>query len=328
MKTAIFFVLLLAFVNVQAKKKKQKHDAVPKDNMFTGFRVPLFAMRFPVFGGEALTRQDNVKPSELTFNDGKDAKLKTKTKTFNSTHGPYKTYTITSVTTSGNKTNPQVFEKVIKSVTTMAKNGTGKNITLPQIKETQFSIFRPFSVFGGFKGFNDDSSKECSDKKPCAAEQFCDNFFGVCKKQVGKGQACSQKDQCSKKSGDLQCTWGKCIVNSDVGGLGTFCDDHKDCHSSAGQEAGCFPQNDISRYSKVCIAKLQEGVTCGRKRLLDVFEDENDEDSQLCQGSLVCRTVGFFGRKICQKAATSSVSDYHRVVTKKSKHHRHHKRHY
>lgn len=157
MKFVVFFILLLALINVQAKKKKQKHDPVAKDDILTGFRVPVFAMRFPVFGGQGL--EDNLKPSELTFSDGKDGKLKTKTKTSNSTNGPFKTYTVTSVTTSGNKSNPNVFEKVIKSVTTMNRNSTGKNITLPQIRETQFRIFRPFSFLGGFKGFNDESPK-------------------------------------------------------------------------------------------------------------------------------------------------------------------------
>ena len=154
MKTTIFLIVLLAFINVQAKKKKQKHHApVAKDHMFTGFRVPIFAMRFPFFEGHAL--RDSMKPTDLTYNDGKKVKLQTKTKTSNSTRGPFKTYTVTSVTTSGNKSNPQVFEKMVKSVTTMNKNTTGKNVKIPQIKETHFSIFRPFGVFGGLNDFED-----------------------------------------------------------------------------------------------------------------------------------------------------------------------------
>lgn len=72
--------------------------------------------------------------------------------------------------------------------------------------------------------------------------------------------------------------------------LGTFCDKENDCHNSK-EELGCFTQNDISRYSKVCVPKLGEGSTCGRSAgIFDMFD--SDDDDQRCQGNLVCRAVG------------------------------------
>jgi hypothetical protein len=162
MKSAILLIVLLAFLNVQAKKRKGKDVAVTKNNIYTGFRLPLFAMRLPLFGSQGI--EDSMKPSDLEFNDGKHGKLNTKSKTSNSTNGPFKTFTVTTETTSGNKSNPQVFEKVIKSVTTMDKNNSkGKHIKFPALRATEFSIFKPFGIIRGMKGLNDEPVKvKCS----------------------------------------------------------------------------------------------------------------------------------------------------------------------
>lgn len=47
--------------------------------------------------------------------------------------------------------------------------------------------------------------------------EYCDAFFGVCKKRLSDGAACTQKDQCEDK---FRCTWGRCIKNSEEGSSG------------------------------------------------------------------------------------------------------------
>ena len=73
--------------------------------------------------------------------------------------------------------------------------------------------------------------------------------------------------------------------------VGTFCDSDSDCHS-ADEELSCREQADISRYFRVCMAKLGEGATCGHVGLFDLFRPA-EEVSNYCKKGLVCKTVGW-----------------------------------
>ncbi|XP_032238867.2 uncharacterized protein LOC116618849 [Nematostella vectensis] len=349
MKGAVFlFVIAATLLFSEAKHvKTEKPDKTPATAdtdkpVHVGFRVPAFAIRLPFFGGfpfmgaNIASRAKELKKKmalDGKFDDEKMPNLKTKTKTSNSTHGPFKTYTVTTETVNEkNKSNPQVYEKVIKSITTLDnKNSTG-NVTLPKITSTQF-IFSPFG--SGMAGMQDNDSEnvklqDCSPKKPCPTgpeEMYCDAFFGVCKKKVIPGEPCTQKDQC--KSNYL-CTWGRCVRNADgEGSAGTFCDQDSECHgASADEELGCFKQPDISRFAKVCSPKLSEGATCGRFGIFDVFQ-QDDELSSRCRKDLVCKAVGFFGRKACIREAVASPAPEETKAhdIEKKHHHRHHHHH-
>ena len=75
--------------------------------------------------------------------------------------------------------------------------------------------------------------------------------------------------------------------------LGTFCDADKECHSN--EELSCQEQSDISRFSGVCMAKLDEGATCGNaiRSMFDVgLFRRSEEPSNVCKKGLSCRTVG------------------------------------
>lgn len=73
--------------------------------------------------------------------------------------------------------------------------------------------------------------------------------------------------------------------------VGTFCDSDSECHSTD-EELSCREQPDISRFSRVCMAKLGEGATCGHSSLFDLFRRAEDV-SNYCKKGLVCRTVGY-----------------------------------
>ncbi|KAL9984564.1 hypothetical protein ACROYT_G006874 [Oculina patagonica] len=80
--------------------------------------------------------------------------------------------------------------------------------------------------------------------------------------------------------------------------ISTFCDSDSECHSTDAEELSCREQPDISRFNRVCMAKLGEGATCGHSSLFDLFRRAEDV-SNYCKKGLVCRTVGFFGRRAC-----------------------------
>lgn len=171
MKLMILLVVVLAFFSVDAKKKeKDKHEvSFTKKHKVTGpFRMPVFAIRMPIFGG-----QEMVSPSSLAFNDeqpsGPKEKLKTVTKTNNSTKGPYKIFTIITETKSANKSNPKVFSKIIKTITTMNRNSTtmtknGTKIKLPKFTLSRLRIFNPLNIFGGLGSLGGDDDDKLSDE--------------------------------------------------------------------------------------------------------------------------------------------------------------------
>lgn len=144
MKFTILLVITLVFLNVEAKKKKKaKHVTSTKKHQVTGpFRLPVFAIRMPIFGAQEL-----VRPSSVLFNDApvqNNKDLKTETKTTKSENGPYKTYTVVTETKSANKSNPKVYRKIIKTITTMNRNSTsqGTNGTTSHIKLPAINFIR------------------------------------------------------------------------------------------------------------------------------------------------------------------------------------------
>ena len=86
----------------------------------------------------------------------KSGKTKTTTTTNNSTHGPFKTYSVTSETVStDNKTSPHILSKVYKSITTLDKDkllkGKDGKVQVPSALEFDFGPFGP--------QFHDDSGE-------------------------------------------------------------------------------------------------------------------------------------------------------------------------
>lgn len=333
-KITVFLVLMaLTSLQIDAKKPK-KHDAQKEEKKqsqqdieqpeaepeIKGF-FPGFAIRIPVPNFDILSnireRLDDLfsgnKPvglSDFVPKSDKSGDFKTTTKVKNSTRGPFKTYTITSETVStDNKTSPRVVSQVFKSLTTLDKNKLpkGKNgkVQMPSAMEFELG---PFS-----SPFQDAKAPKCSSAKDCESGRFCDAFFKVCKKQLDPGASCTQKEQCNSKQGKYRCTWGRCIANSEEGGLGTLCDLDSECHSPA-QELSCQEQTDITRFSGVCMAKLDEGATCGNaiRSMFDIAPGlfkRSEELPNVCKKGLVCRTVGFFGRKVCLKDLPELASD-------------------
>lgn len=167
-KIAVLLVLLaLAALQIDAKKskkhepqkeaKKQSEENVEtEDEPEVRSFFPGFAIRIPVpnFGilSNMRERLDDLftgkQPTSLSdFVPGDNSKLKTTTKTKNSTHGPFKTYSITTETVStDNKSSPHVVSKVFKSLTTLDKDKLpkGKNgkIKLPSM-EFELGPFGP-----------------------------------------------------------------------------------------------------------------------------------------------------------------------------------------
>lgn len=80
-------------------------------------------------------------------------------------------------------------------------------------------------------------------------------------------------------------------LSTELSPVGTFCDSDSECHSTD-EELSCREQADISRFSRVCIAKLGEGATCGHSSLFDLFRRAEDV-SNYCKKGLLCRTVGY-----------------------------------
>ncbi|RMX52380.1 hypothetical protein pdam_00014400 [Pocillopora damicornis] len=290
-------------VDTQQKALEESNEA--EDPEAGAAEFPGFALRIPIpnLGALAHIRQqlENLFPGPKQA-DYKPGKTKTTTTSKNSTHGPFKTYSVTEETVStDNKSSPHVLSKVYKSITTLDKDklpkGKDGKVKIPSAMEFDFGPFGP--------QFHDEGGKKCSASSECGNVEYCDAFFGVCKKRLSDGAACTQKDQCEDK---YRCTWGRCIKNSEEGSSGTFCDSDSDCHS-ADEELSCREQPDISRYFRLCMAKLGEGATCGHAGLFDLFRPA-EEVSNYCKKGLVCKTVGFFGRKACiRPEETKSIDD-------------------
>ena len=94
----------------------------------------------------------------------------------------------------------------------------------------------------------------------------------------------------SKFLGPFNETFVTSSIDSQLSSSGTFCDSDSECHSTD-EELSCREQPDISRFSRVCMAKLGEGATCGHSSLFDLFRSVEDV-SNYCKKGLVCRTVG------------------------------------
>ena len=162
--TALCVLLVLAAFHAEAKKSKpveaeqENKDVDAPEEEESEF--PGFSLRIPIpnFGALAHIKKqlENMfsgqRPDDMPTGD--KGKTKTTTTTKNSTHGPFKTYTITSETVSTeNKTSPKVLSKVYKSITTVDKDKLlkGKNgkVKFPGI-EFDFGPFGPqFQDLGG-----------------------------------------------------------------------------------------------------------------------------------------------------------------------------------
>lgn len=336
MNKLLVFIVLLALASLQINAKKaKKHEAQKEETKqseeetkqsdekieqpededepeIKGF-FPGFAIRIPVpnFGilsnirerlDDLFTGNKPVGLSDFVPSSDKSGKFKTTTKVKNSTRGPFKTYSISSQTVStDNKSSPHVVSQVFKSLTTLDKT------KLPKGKDGKVQIPSMQFELGPFASPLLDTSEEekCKSSSDCKSGKYCDAFFSVCKKLSDPGASCTQKNQCDSKNGKYRCTWGRCIANSEQGSLGTFCDADTECHSND-EELSCQQQTDITRFSGVCMARLDEGATCGNaiRSMFDMAPGlfKRDEDSSdVCKKGLACRTVGFFGRKVCLK---------------------------
>ncbi|XP_078359574.1 uncharacterized protein LOC144644040 [Oculina patagonica] len=307
MNKLIVLLVLLALTTLCIEAKKAKKHELAEDQKEVEeskepeteekSEFPGFALRIPIpsFGALSHIREqlENLFTGQKLADGGKPGKTKTTTRTKNSTHGPFKTYSVTSETVSAdNKSSPHILSKIYKSITTLDKDKLpkGKNGKIKLLSAMEFD-FGPFGP-----QFRDDlDGQKCAQSADCKKEQYCDAFFSVCKDRLSDGAACTQKDQCD---GKYRCTWGRCIKNSDEGSSGTFCDSDSECHSTDAEELSCREQPDISRFNRVCMAKLGEGATCGHSSLFDLFRRAEDV-SNYCKKGLVCRTVGFFGRRAC-----------------------------
>lgn len=273
--------------------------------VFGNLQRQMRRLRQTVFmGGASPTKEGQIMDA-----DGKKVKVKTRTKTSNSTHGPFKTYTITKETVSAdNKKNPKVLSKSVQSVTTLDKEFKGK---MPKgekdkLKKMLFN-FGPMQL-----RLNEIDEKAQCESKKCGEHKYCDSISGECKKHLAPGSACSQDGQCENYNGrPYRCTWGRCIVNTKPGSAGTFCKDESTCQSDdKSTEMCCQSQPDISHFSKVCIPKLNEGATCGRASIFDVFRDSENEKCGICKTGLECRRIGLFtGRKICVRNSVAKSFD-------------------
>jgi len=169
-KTAVLVVLLaLAAFHTEATKSKKhelekaqkevEENKEPEESEEKG-EFPGFALRIPIpnFGALSHIREqlDSLFTGSKPVLHDKSGKTKTTTTTNNSTHGPFKTYSVTSETVStDNKTSPHILSKVYKSITTLDKDklpkGKDGKIQVPSALEFDFGPFGP--------QFHDDSGE-------------------------------------------------------------------------------------------------------------------------------------------------------------------------
>lgn len=159
-RIAILVVLVaVTTLHIEAKKaKKNELDEQQKEVEETkeagepdeeGAEFPGFALRIPIpnFGALAHMREQlqNLFPGPKAA-DYKPGKTKTTTSSKNSTHGPFKTYSVTSETVSAdNKSSPHVLSKLYKSITTFDKDklpkGKDGKLKIPSAMEFDFGPF-------------------------------------------------------------------------------------------------------------------------------------------------------------------------------------------
>lgn len=93
-------------------------------DVFGNLQNQMKRLRETIFAGGAM---QSGKEEQIYDDNGKKLKLKTRTKTSNSTKGPLKTYTIEKETVSTeNKTNPKVISKSIQSISVLDNKFKGK----------------------------------------------------------------------------------------------------------------------------------------------------------------------------------------------------------
>ena len=124
-------------ISTQSVKPAENFSPEPATPL-GGFAFPGFRIRIPILNFGVLGRMkqqiDNIMNrkqqglADLPIGGLKAGKTKTRTKMSNSTHGPFKTYTITTETlTQGNKTvKPKVIAKTVKTITTLDKSNLAK----------------------------------------------------------------------------------------------------------------------------------------------------------------------------------------------------------
>ena len=169
-KIAILVVLLALTAFHSEAKKSKKHELEkaqkevednkePEESEEKG-EFPGFALRIPIpnFGALSHIREqlDSLFTGSKPVLHDKSGKTKTTTTTNNSTHGPFKTYSVTSETVStDNKTSPHILSKVYKSITTLDKDkllkGKDGKVQVPSALEFDFGPFGP--------QFHDDSGE-------------------------------------------------------------------------------------------------------------------------------------------------------------------------
>lgn len=162
-KLVVLFVLLaLSTIQIEAKRAAKKHQLdkeqkeleeskEPNAESEEKSEFPGFALRIPIPNFGALSRMreqlENLFSGQKLA-DGKPGKTKTTTTTKNSTHGPFKTFSVTSETVStDNKSSPHILSKVYKSITTLDKDkllkGKDGKVKIPSAMEFDFGPFGP-----------------------------------------------------------------------------------------------------------------------------------------------------------------------------------------
>lgn len=171
MNKIIVLLVLLALTTLHTEAKKAKKHELDKaqkeveenkepNGSEEKSEFPGFALRIPIpnFGALSHIREqlDNLFTGQKVLHDN-SGKTKTTTTTNNSTHGPFKTYSVTSETVStDNKSSPHILSKVYKSITTLDKDkllkGKDGKVKVPSALEFDFGPFGP--------QFHDDSDGE------------------------------------------------------------------------------------------------------------------------------------------------------------------------
>lgn len=163
MNKLIVLLVLLALTTLCIEAKKAKKHELDKDQKEVEeskqpdteekSEFPGFALRIPIpnFGALSHIREqlENLFTGQKLADDGgKPGKTKTTTTTKNSTHGPFKTYSVTSETVSAdNKSSPHILSKIYKSITTLDKDkllkGKDGKVKIPSAMEFDFGPFGP-----------------------------------------------------------------------------------------------------------------------------------------------------------------------------------------
>lgn len=163
MNKLIVLLVLLALTTLCIEAKKAKKHELDKDQKEVEEskepeteekgEFPGFALRIPIpnFGALSHIREqlENLFTGQKLADDGgKPGKTKTTTTTKNSTHGPFKTYSVTSETVSAdNKSSPHILSKIYKSITTLDKDkllkGKDGKVKIPSAMEFDFGPFGP-----------------------------------------------------------------------------------------------------------------------------------------------------------------------------------------